>query len=71
MVIQKPCVLSDLESLEGQFLSSLGFCEPVEELIFSTVPYGSVEGLFSPSGPTFTVSPGDPNEDPDYALLVY
>ena len=69
--MQKPHVISDLESLEGQFLSSLGFCEPVEELILSTVPYGSVEGLFSPKGPTFTVSPGDANEDPDYALLVY
>ena len=35
------------------------------------MPHGSVEDLFSPNGPTFTVSPGDPNEDPDYALLVY
>ena len=69
--MEKPCVISDLKSLEGQFLSSLGFCEPIDELIFSTVPPGSVEDLFSPDGPTFTVSPLDPNEDPDYALLVY
>ena len=71
VVMQKPCIITDLECLEGQFLSSLGFCEPIDELVFTTLPPGAVSDLFSPQGPAFTVAPGSPDEDPNYSLLVY
>ncbi|MCG8621194.1 MAG: hypothetical protein MJE68_04205, partial [Proteobacteria bacterium] len=69
--MEKPRIMRSLECLEGQFLSSLGFCEPVDEMIFSTVPPGAVADLFSPAGPKFTVGLKDPERDPDYSLMVY
>ncbi|MCG8624076.1 MAG: hypothetical protein MJE68_19050, partial [Proteobacteria bacterium] len=60
-----------MECLEGQFLSSLGFCEPIEELVFTTFSTGAVADLFSAQGPTFTVVPGHPDRDPNYSLMVY
>ena len=43
----------------------------MEELIFTTVPPSAMANLFSLEGPKFTVAPGDPNEDPNYSLMVY